>query len=176
LNHKEIYEQAKWNYITKDSFAYQNDPESFERGFRETCKLPPERKTADVERIIVDYLTYIGHYATRQITSGRRIDNRDTFLDAIGRKRTIGSVTWAKGNTKLGKADVTSTIYGITVEIEVKFSKSDKQRESQKQHEIEFTAAGGIYIIVKNFADFLIKFEEVLKHPKIILMKEFTSQ
>ena len=170
---KEIYEQTKYEYLSKDKFSYEQDPEQFDRGFRQLCKYPPERKTADVERIIVDFLKFKGFLATRQETKGRMIDNTKIGTDSIGRLQVYGSKQWIPGTSKKGKADVRASIYGVTVEIEVKFSKGDKQRESQKQYEAELTSGGGIYMIVKNGADFIEKFDSLMNHPKIILNRDF---
>jgi hypothetical protein len=71
--------------------------------------------------------------------------------------RTDGTKTagqWTKGTGTPGSADISATIYGRSVKIEVKIGK-DKQSVVQKQYQLMIEAAGGIYIISKTFDDFV---------------------
>jgi len=53
-------------------------------------------------------------------------DGKKQVTDCIGRVRTIGSGIWTKGTGTNGTADVSSTIRGKSVKIEIKWQK-DKQ-------------------------------------------------
>jgi hypothetical protein len=57
-----------------------------------------------------------------------------------------------------GSADISATIYGRSVKIEVKIGK-DKQSVVQKQYQLMIEAAGGIYIISKTFDDFILWYD-----------------
>ena len=129
-----------------------------------------------LSQAIVDFLTYEGHQASKITTSGQMRDNTETFVDAIGRTRVIGSKTWIKGNSTKGVADVIATVYGLKWDIEVKYSKSDRQRKTQATYEASVSKAGGIYSIVKTFDDFMQKYDQFLDQPQVKLMKQFYNQ
>ena len=116
-------------------------------------------------KCIIDYLQLCNHQAERINTMGRPIDNRKQVTDVIGRTKTIGSMTWGKSTATKGSADISATIKGRSVKIEVKIGK-DKQSEWQKFYEQTITSAEGQYWIVKNFDDFMKKYEEFLETLK----------
>lgn len=87
---------------------------------------------------------------------GRRIDKRKTHTDCIGRTRTIGNVEWIKRSGQVGTADISSTILGRSVKIEVKCEATGDryQSQGQKEYQEEVEAAGGIYVIARTFQGF----------------------
>lgn len=103
---------------------------------------------------IIDFLNLKGHQAERINSTGRQIDRRKTVSDVLGRHRTIGSVEWIKGSGTPGTADISSTILGHSVKIEVKIGK-DKQSEAQRKYEAQINKAGGFYFIARNFTEFI---------------------
>ena len=104
-------------------------------------------------KCIIDFLMLSGYQAERINTMGRPIDNRKQVTDVLGRVKTIGSMTWGKSTARKGSADISATIKGKSVKIEVKIGK-DKQSDFQKEYQKEVEWAGGIYIIAKSFQDF----------------------
>jgi hypothetical protein len=82
------------------------------------------------------------------------MDNSRVVTDVLGFRRKIGSGKWIKGTTTNGTADISATIQGRSIKIEVKAG-ADKQRQAQKEYQRSIEQAGGIYIIVHCFADFL---------------------
>lgn len=60
---------------------------------------------------------------------------------------------WVKSTSTNGTADISATIAGKSVKIEIKIGK-DRQSEAQKKYQADVERAGGIYIIVKNFTEF----------------------
>ena len=98
-------------------------------------------------KCIIHFLTYSGFQAERINTMG-------VFRQSY---RTDGSKTagqWTKGTGTPGSADISATIYGRSVKIEVKIGK-DKQSVVQKEYQQMIEAAGGVYIISKSFDDFV---------------------
>jgi hypothetical protein len=85
---------------------------------------------------------------------GRVIDNRKTYTNVIGQNVTIGSTQYIPGTSTKGTADISATIKGRSVKIEVKIGK-DKQSEAQKQYQSNIERAGGTYIIAKTFSEFM---------------------
>ena len=105
-------------------------------------------KTANgLTKCIVDFLNYSDFQAERINTMG-------VFRRS---RRTDGTMTegqWTKGTGTPGSADISATIYGRSVKIEVKIGK-DRQSEAQKNYQAMIERSGGTYIIAKDFDSFL---------------------
>ena len=105
-------------------------------------------KTANgLTKCIVDFLNYSDFQAERINTMG-------VFRRS---RRTDGTMTegqWTKGNGTPGSADISATIYGRSVKIEVKIGK-DRQSEAQKNYQAMIERSGGTYFIAKDFDTFL---------------------
>lgn len=112
-----------------------------------------DKTSNGLTRAIIDFLNLKGWQAERVSNTGRRIDQRQKVVDAIGKTQIIGSVKWIKGSGRNGTADIAATIDGNSVKIEVKKG-SDKQSNEQKQYQKEVEAAGGIYFIARDFKSF----------------------
>jgi hypothetical protein len=96
-------------------------------------------KTANgLTKMIVDWIKYNGGQAERISTTGRYI---------VSQKR------WIKGSGTKGSADISATIKGRSVKIEVKIGK-DKMSEDQHKYKEAIEKAGGIYYIAKDFDSF----------------------
>lgn len=67
---------------------------------------------------------------------------------------------WTPGQSTKGTADISCTIRGRSVKIEIK--QKDKQSEAQKQYQQAIENAGGVYIIVRNFDDFVIWYNDFI--------------
>jgi hypothetical protein len=60
-------------------------------------------KTANgLTKCIIDFLNYSGQQAERISTMGRVLDNRKTFVDVMGRSRTIGSTQYIPSTSTKG--------------------------------------------------------------------------
>lgn len=105
-------------------------------------------------KCIIHFLQFKGQQAERISNTGRRIDTRQTFSDVTGRSRTIGGSRWIPGTGTNGSADISATIAGKSVKIEVKIGR-DRQSEAQKQYQQSVEQAGGIYAIATSFEQFL---------------------
>lgn len=111
-------------------------------------------KTANgLTKCIVDFLNMSGYQAERISTTGRYIDNKTVVTDSMGFQKTIGSGKWIPGSGTKGSADISATIKGKSVKIEVKIGK-DRQSDAQKKYQESIERAGGIYFIARNFDDF----------------------
>jgi hypothetical protein len=71
---------------------------------------------------------------------------------------------WTKGTGTPGSADISATIRGRSVKIEVK--QKDKQSEVQKQYQQDIEQAGGVYIIFRNFDDFIEFYDNFIANLK----------
>jgi hypothetical protein len=112
-------------------------------------------KTANsFTKAIITYLKLHGCQAERISSMGRVIDETKTFTDAVGFTRKIGSVKYIKGTSTNGTADISATIKGKSVKIEVKIGK-DRQSDAQKKYQEDVERAGGIYLIAKDWDGFI---------------------
>jgi len=105
-------------------------------------------------RCIIAYLKYKGWQAERINTTGIPIDSRRQVTDITGRTRSIGGVQWRRGGGTVGSADISATIKGRSVKIEVKIGK-DRQSEAQRQYQAAIEQAGGLYYIARDFSTFV---------------------
>lgn len=109
-------------------------------------------------RLIIDYCKYHGWHAERINTQGRVIDDRREVTDVLGHRRTIGSVKRIPTAGMKGSADIHILKAGLAVFCEVKIGR-DRQSEAQKEFQRSVEASGGLYIIVRDFDDFLNQIE-----------------
>ena len=125
-------------------------------------RMPPEYivrtkytdKTANgLTKAIVKWINLNGYQAERISTSGRWVDNSKVVTDVLGNRKKIGSGKYIKGSGTKGSADISATIKGKSIKIEVKIGK-DKQSEAQIEYQKAIERAGGIYFIAKNFDSF----------------------
>ena len=63
--------------------------------------------------------------------------------------------TYTPSTGTKGSADISATIRGRSVKIEVKYGK-DRQSEVQKRYQQSIEQAGGTYFIARNFDEFII--------------------
>lgn len=125
-------------------------------------RMPPEYivrtkytdKTANgLTKAIVKWINLNGYQAERISTSGRWVDNSKVVTDVLGNSKKIGSGKYIKGSGTKGSADISATIKGKSIKIEVKIGK-DKQSEAQIEYQKAIERAGGIYFIAKDFTSF----------------------
>ena len=105
-------------------------------------------------KCIIDLVRLKGGQAERISTTGRVIDKRKVYTDTVGLTRTIGNVEWILGTGARGSADISATIAGKSVKIEVKIG-ADRQSQAQKEYQKNIEAAGGIYYIARDFTSFV---------------------
>ena len=102
---------------------------------------------------IIKFIKLKGYHASNIKVTGRMVDKRVTYTDILGHQRQIGSCKYIKSSMEVGSADISATIKGLTVMIEVKWG-SDRQSEAQKVYQAKIEKAGGIYLIIRKFEEF----------------------
>jgi len=95
---------------------------------------------------IIRFIEAHGWQAERINVIGRPITARQG-----GREYITG---WAQSHMTVGTADISATIGGRSVKIEVKIGR-DRQSEAQQRYQRSIEAAGGIYYIARNIDDFM---------------------
>lgn len=112
-----------------------------------------DKKANDLTKAIIRYIAYRGYQAERISSMGRVVNNVRHVRTETGFTQRIGSVRYIPGTSRNGTADISATIAGRSVKIEVKIGR-DRQSEDQRDYEAEVKAAGGIYYIARDFQSF----------------------
>lgn len=127
-----------------------------------TTKNYHERNANGLTTCVIDWLRFHGWQAERINTTGRRIDDTHTYVDAAGKGRTVGSVKWIPTTGQKGSADISSTIAGRSVKIEIKHNK-DRQSAAQKAYQEDIERSGGTYLIVRKLDEFVQWYHQFIK-------------
>ena len=106
-----------------------------------------DRTTNGLTKCIIDFLKFNGWQAERISTTGRWIQDRDEH----GWKKPTGK--WIQGSGTRGSADISATIKGQSVKIEIKRGR-DKQSEAQCKYEQQIIDAGGEYWLIYSYNEF----------------------
>jgi hypothetical protein len=122
---------------------------------------PYSDKTANgLQRAIIDFLVFNGHQCERIAVTGRYIDSSKVITDTLGFKKRIGSGKWIPGSMTPGSADLSAVILGRAVKLEIKIK--DSQSEVQKKYQEQIEKAGGLYWLVRSFAEFLSLYNQLI--------------
>ena len=113
-----------------------------------------DKTSNGLQKCISDFLVFSGHQCERIAVTGRYLDNSKIITDILGSKRKIGSGKWIKSSMQPGTSDISATIWGKSVKIEIKIGR-DKQSEAQKQYQKGVEMAGGKYWLVRSFDEFM---------------------
>ena len=127
----------------------ERTPKAYADGHYFSPKIPDVRKANGLTLFICNFLNWMGHRATRINTSGRLIDA--TQKQPSGTVLTVKK--WIKGTTRRGTADISATINGRSVMIEIKVG-NDKPSEYQLEEQAEERKAKGVYEFIHNPDEF----------------------
>ena len=106
-------------------------------------------------KCIITWLSVNGWQAERISNTGRYIDESKIVTDVMGHTKKIGSGKYIKGSGTKGTADISATVKGRSVKIEVKIGK-DRQSDVQKKYQADIEKSGGIYFIATDFDYFIM--------------------
>jgi len=127
------------------------------RYFDSEFKVKTPKTAAQLEALISEYIEIQGGICTKVTTSGRRLVSKHEVKDVTGKERTLIEDKWIPGTTEPGTSDLIASVPGIkgAVYIEVKFSSSDKMRESQVKFQQKVISRGFTYIVIRSFEQIL---------------------
>jgi hypothetical protein len=113
-------------------------------------------------KCVIAYVQYMGGQAERissqgQYRAGAKIKVGTGELAHT--KQLPGK--WTPGQSTKGTADISATIRGRSVKIEMKYGK-DVQSQVQKDYQAAIEKAGGVYIIVRTFDEFVVWYESFI--------------
>lgn len=111
-----------------------------------------DNTTNALTRCVIDAIVLTGYQAERINTTGTQIS-------------TSTGTKWIKGSSTTGSADISATIKGKSVKIEIKCETTGDryQNEHQKDYQRQIEKAGGVYIVVRNFTEFYTWYGKFLK-------------
>lgn len=109
------------------------------------CKFPDVSKATGLQNAIENYINWNGYRATRISTTGRKIGDK-----------------WIPGTTRRGTSDISATINGRAVMLEVKTG-ADKPSGYQLKEQAREIAAGGLYYFIHNMGEFYECYDKILK-------------
>jgi hypothetical protein len=112
-----------------------------------------DKNANQLTQSIIAFLRLQGHQSERIAVTGRMIDRRKVVKDCLGQSLIIGSTEWIKSSMQRGTADISATIYGRSIKIEVKIQ-NDKQSEAQRIYQAQVEASDGVYYVARDFQSF----------------------
>lgn len=121
-----------------------------------------DKKTNGLTKCVIAFLRLNGWQAERINTMGVPKDNTKEVSNVLGQKYKIGSVEWRRTTGTKGSADISATIRGRSVKIEVKCDR-DSQSDAQKAYQADIERSGGIYVISKDFDTFVEWYDNTLE-------------
>jgi hypothetical protein len=115
-------------------------------------------------KCIIFYINALGGQAERISSQGQYREGKKIKVGTGSieyQKQLPGK--WTPGQSTKGTADISATIRGRSVKIEVKYG-NDRQSDTQKQYQESIEKAGGTYIIAKDFDSFVLWYEKFSLH------------
>lgn len=132
-------------------------PHAYKDGYYLEPKYPKVDAANGLTTFICNFLHWKGHRATRVNVSGRLVDAKEK--QASG--NVIGVKKWIPSSTRKGTADISATIKGRSVMIEIKVGR-DKPRPDQLSEQVRERNAGGIYEFISTPEQFFELYDFVV--------------
>jgi hypothetical protein len=151
MTYKERYQKAHEEYF---KIKY---PNAYKDGYYLDPKVPKVDSANGLTTFICNYLAWLNHRATRINVSGRLVDGVEK--QPSGAK--IGVKKWIPSSTRKGTADISATIKGRSVMLEIKVG-SDRPRPDQLTEQARERRAGGIYEFIKTPDEFFYLYDYIV--------------
>lgn len=135
---KERYNEAHHQWF-KEQY-----PAAYKDGFYTPPPMPSVAKANGLTKYITNFLFWKGHRATRVNVQGRIVKGK-----------------WIPSSTRKGSSDISATIRGRSVMIEIKVG-SDRPRHEQLLEQERERKAGGIYEFISTPEQFLGLYDKVV--------------
>lgn len=151
MNWKERYFEAH-----KENFA-KVYPVAYNDGHYAKPQLPKIKTANGLTKFITNYILWKGWRATRINTTGRLVDG----VEKGPTGNIIGVKKWIPGTTRRGTADISCTIKGRSIMIEIKVGKDRPSDYQLKEQELE-RKSGGIYEFISTPEQFFELYDYVI--------------
>ena len=151
MTYKQRYQSAH------EQWFREQYPNAYKDGFYLEPKLPKVDSANGLTTFICNFLSWVGYRATRINVMGRLVDGVEK--QPSGAK--VGVKKWLPSSTRKGTADISATIKGRSVMIEIKVGR-DKPRPDQLAEQIRERNAGGIYEFIGTPDEFFELYFEIV--------------
>lgn len=132
-----------------DDYQRKNFPNWHSDGHAIEANIPDTGTANGLTLFICNYIKWRGYRATRINVSGRQIGDQ-----------------WIKSSTRKGTADISATINGRSLMIEIKVGKDRPSAAQLKEQERE-RKAGGEYVFIKTVEEFFNVYDNFYKQVSI---------
>lgn len=153
--HRLRYQQAHENFFK------QEYPQAYASNHYSPPVYPKTNTSNGLTQYIVKFLNWSGHRATRINVSGRLIEGAEK--QASGTVLTVKK--WLPSSTRKGTADISATIRGRSVMIEIKTGKDVPSENQLKEQERE-RRSGGIYEFIHTVEEFFVLYDSLMNINK----------
>lgn len=115
-----------------------------------------ENSANALTKAVIRWIQIHGGQAERINTTGRYLPGKTVGVGMYGVKQLKGK--YIPTTSTVGSADISATISGRSVKIEIKYGK-DVQSDAQRKYQKDVEAAGGLYWLVRGFDQFVTLWE-----------------
>lgn len=116
-------------------------------------------KTANgLTKSVIAWIQLHNGQAERINTMGRFLPGKTVGTGMYGVKQLKGK--YIPTTSTKGSSDVSATIKGRSVKIEIKIG-TDKQSDNQRKYQADIEAAGGLYWLVHSFDEFIQQWNDI---------------
>lgn len=134
---KDRYNEAHRVWVQREA------PQYYKAGYSKPV-FPKVHTSNGLTNFALDLITWHGYRATRVSSAGRMIAGK-----------------WIPGGTRAGSADISATIQGKSVMIEIKVG-MDRPSEKQLKEQARECKAGGVYEFVRSAGDVINLFDSII--------------
>ena len=138
MDTKSRYQQAHEKWFKEEY------PNAYKDGYYLEPKMPPIATANGLTTFIMNYIKWEGYRATRINVAGRQIKGK-----------------WIPSSTRRGTADISCSLKGRSVQIEIKVGR-DKPRPEQLQEQERERRSGGVYEFIHNPEEFLELYDKLV--------------
>lgn len=139
--------------LTYDQHHAREYPNAYRDFGAPTIIFPDIRKANGLTRFILNFLQWSGHRATRINTQGQ-------FMQEKYNGRTV-STGFRTSTTRRGTADISATIQGRSVMLEIKIGR-DSASKYQLAEQARERASGGVYEFIGDPEEFILWYDEFM--------------
>lgn len=146
-----LYQKAHEHHFAS---AY---PQAYADGHYSPPVYPKVATSNGLTTFVINMLNWQGHRATRISVSGRLIEKAERQASGV----SLQTKKWLPSSTRKGTADISATIAGRTVMIEIKVGR-DRPSEYQLAEQARERAARGIFEFIHTPEEFLALYDELI--------------
>lgn len=149
---------AKQRYNAAHEYNFKRvTPTAYRDGHYSQPSYPKVKTANGLTKFICNFLMWHEHRATRVNSTGRLIDG----LEKQPSGAILTTKKWIPGTTRKGSADISATIKGRSVMIEIKIGK-DRPSEYQLKEQERERKAGGVYEFISTPEQFFELYDSLV--------------